>query len=97
MMTGKALDEALKARGMLSVSERLEPNPMDAWYQNVHVVDNQSLYDWVVLSRRSYLEQVARHDLGIYILSEDVYDFILGRLQELTEIHANMRKIGYGS
>lgn len=96
-MTGNDLDKALEDRGLISVTERLSPQQIDKWFENVHVVDNQSLYEWVVSSRRRYLEKQARHDLGIQILSEDVYDFILGRLHQLTEMHVNMRKIGYGS
>lgn len=93
MITGEELDKLLVDRGMLSITQRLEHSPLDGFMTTVEVVDLQTLYKWVVNTRRTYMEMQARHDLGLRVLGEDMLDFILGKNAMVTEFHLNLRKV----
>jgi 4-alpha-glucanotransferase len=92
-MRGIELDNHLKERGMITISERLQGVPMDFFHTHAEVVDLHSLMQWATLQSREKMEQLARHDLGIYILGEDVYDFILGQQAQADSFRLNLKKV----
>lgn len=92
-MRGEELDNHLSERGMITISERLQGAPLDVFHSCVEVVDLHSLMQWATLQSREKMEQLARHELGIYTLSEDVYDFILGQQAQADSFRLNLKKV----
>jgi hypothetical protein len=93
MITGKELDKRLEEAGMISVSDRIKGGPLDKFMATAEVKDIETLYQWVYNQRKSYMEMMARNDLGLYPLGDDVFDFILGKSAMLGEFHINMRNV----
>lgn len=93
MIDSLTLDCLLFEAGMYTVTDRLNGSPVDHWYSTVEVNSLDTLYQWVYNQRRSYMEQLARHDLKLHVMSDDVYDFVLGKSAMLTEMHVNLRKV----
>lgn len=92
-MIGEELDNALVSAGMMSISESLTIGWSDVIHTHPGIVDLPSLLKWSEQQRRETLGMIARHDLGIYKLSEDIYDFVLGRNAQATTIHVNLRRV----
>jgi hypothetical protein len=87
------LDKALADAGMITITEALAGGPMDPFYANAHVVNIDTLLSWAEQQRRSYLTALARHDLKINVMSDDIYDFVLGRSAQATATHVNLRNV----
>lgn len=92
-MTGDDLDRACESAGMMSVTESLAVGWADVIHRHNGITDVPSLLQWAEQQRRETLGMIARHDLGVYKLSEDVYDFVLGRNAQATDIHVNLRRV----
>lgn len=90
---GKELDDALVAAGLISITESLAVGFSDAMHDHAGIVDIATLFTWSEQQRRETLSMIARHELGVDKMDEDLYDFVLGRNAQATAIHVNLRKI----
>lgn len=86
-----SIDEQLDAAGLVTVSERmLCRGQLDAFARHSGIDNIDDFRKWLEMERRSNMEMIARHDLGIHELSDDVADFIYGRSAALWEVHVNL-------
>jgi activator of HSP90 ATPase len=91
------LDEQLEDKGMIPIAERMLCNgPMDGMMRHAQVQTLSDLLSWVEMARHENMEMVARHDLGIHPMSEDIADFIYGKGSILWEVHVNLLHIMKG-
>ena len=85
------IDQQLEAAGLVTVSERMLCNgPMDGFARHASVDTLEDFVKWLEMERRSNMEMVARHDLGIHELCDDVADFVYGKSATLWEVHVNL-------
>lgn len=86
-----SIDEQLDKAGLVTVSERmLCRGPLDAFARHSGIDNIDDFRKWLEMERRSNMEMIARHDVGIHELSDDVADFIYGRSAALWEVHVNL-------
>lgn len=85
------LDEQLEAKGFATIAERLKcEQPLDVFARHVGVHTLEDFVKWIEVERRTYMEMVARHDLEIRDLNDDIADFVLGKSAILWEVHVNL-------
>lgn len=85
------IDEQLEAKGMITIAERMFCNgPMDGMMRHAQVQTLSDLLSWVEMVRRQNMQVIARHDLGIHEMSDDIADFIYGQSSILWEVHVNL-------
>lgn len=88
------LDEQLEAKGFITVSERLLCNgSMDGMMRHSQVKTLSDLLSWVEMVRRENIEMIARHDLGIHEMCDEVADFVYGKSAILWEVHVNLLNV----
>lgn len=85
------IDQQLEAAGLVTISERMLCNgPMDGFARHAGVDTLEDFVKWLEMERRSNMEMVARHDLGVHELDDDVADFVYGKSATLWEVHVNL-------
>lgn len=85
------IDEQLDEAGFITVSERmLCRGPLDGMARHAGVDNLDDFLKWLEKERRSNMEMIARHDLGIHELDDDVADFVYGKSAVLWEVHVNL-------
>jgi hypothetical protein len=85
------IDEQLDAKGLVTVSERMKCTcPLDGMARHAGVQTLDDFVKWLEMERRSNMEMIARHDLGIYKLGDDIDDFVYGKSAVLWEVHVNL-------
>lgn len=85
------IDQKLEAAGLVTVSERMLCNgPIDGFARHAGVDTLEDFVKWLEMERRSNMEMVARHDLGVHELDDDVADFVYGKSATLWEVHVNL-------
>lgn len=88
------LDEELESKGLVTITERLLCNgPMDGMMRHAGVQTLDDLLQWVVMTRRENMEMIARHDLEIHTMCEEVVDFVYGKSAALWEFHVNLLQV----
>jgi len=91
------LDEQLEAAGLVTVSERLKcEQPLDNMARHAGVSSLDSFKRWVDMERRSVIEMIARHDLGIHKMDDSIADFVYGKSAVLWEVHVNLLHVMKG-
>ncbi|MNC20727.1 hypothetical protein D3C75_686900 [compost metagenome] len=85
------LDEQLDAVGLVTISERLKcKGGLDGMARHAGVNTLDDFVKWVEMIRRENMEMIARHDLGIHKLGDDIDDFVYGKSGVLWEVHVNL-------
>lgn len=85
------LDEQLDAAGLVTISERLLcEGGLDGFARHAEVNTLDDFVKWIEMERRSNMEMIARHDLGIHELGDDIDDFVYGKSAVLWEVHVNL-------
>lgn len=85
------IDEQLDAAGLVTITERLACNgPLDGMARHTGVETLDDFVKWLEMERRSNMEIIARNDLGIRKLGDDIDDFIYGKSAVLWEVHVNL-------
>lgn len=91
------IDEQLDKAGLVTVSERmLCRGPLDGFARHADIDNLDDFLKWLEMERRSNMEMVARHDLGIHELCDDVADFVYGKSAVLWEVHVNLLHVMRG-
>ena len=93
MITDDELDALLEKNGMRTVAHQLNGGMMDVFLVHSGVNSIETFFEWVKMERASKIRQLARHELDIHVLDDDVYDFVLGKAAMLTEVHVNLKKV----
>lgn len=88
-----SVNEALSARGMLTIEQQADPQPMDKFWSHNAVRSLESLEQWCRMERETYLYLKAAHDVGVVVMTEQRYDEILMVLVQLHSFHANVRQV----
>ena len=96
MVTDAELEDALKAKGWLTIEEQLKPQPIDAFMAHVGVTDYAKLREWADMKFREQLRYKALYDLGIWEDSVNE-EYHLGKLVMIRELVANLRQIENGN
>lgn len=92
-----SLDDQLAKAGFVTISERMRcDGPMDGMMRHANVETLDDLLEWVELTRREILGMIARHDLEIHELGDDIADFIYGKSAILWEMHVNLLHVMKG-
>lgn len=85
------IDEQLEAAGLITIAERLKcSGPLDGIARHAGVETLDDFVKWLEMIRRENMEMIARNDLGIHELCDDVADFIYGKSGVLWEVHVNL-------
>lgn len=88
------VDEQLEQAGFVTVAERLACNmPMDSFARHAGVDTLDDFVKWLEMTRRQNMEVIARHDLDIHEMSEDISDFVYGKSAILWEVHVNLMHV----
>lgn len=85
------LDEQLDAAGFDTIVNRMKcEGPIDGFARHAGVNTLEDFVKWIEIVRRENMEMIARNDLGIHKLSDDIADFVLGKSAVLWEVHVNL-------
>lgn len=88
------IDEQLAQAGFVTVAERLTCNmPIDSFARHAGVDTLDDFVQWLEMTRRENMEVIARHDLGIHEMSDDIADFVYGKSAILWEVHVNLMHV----
>lgn len=92
------LDEQLEAKGLVTIAERLKcDGPMDSFARHAGVNTLEDFRTWLETERRSNMEMIARHDLGVHELIDEIADFVYGKSAVLWEVHVNLLHVMRGN
>jgi len=86
---------AMKARGMLSVDERMEPSPLDHFMTNIAVTSLESLARWVDRELREQYTIIGKLmiDNGYSDTNHDELDWNHGQVYRLREFKLNLQQV----
>jgi hypothetical protein len=85
------LDDKLISAGFITIGDRLKcEGPIDGMARHAGVNTLEDFVKWIEMVRRENMEMIARNDLGIHKLSDDIADFVLGKSAILWEVHVNL-------
>lgn len=88
------IDEQLDKAGFVTIAERLTCNmPMDSFARHASVETLDDFVQWLEMTRRENMEIIARHDLDIQEMSDDIADFVYGKSAILWEVHVNLKHV----
>lgn len=86
-----ALDDRLRAAGMLAVADVLKGQPLDAFTRHAGVNDLASFGQWLELRRAESLRLLARFDLGDLKKDDELYEWAVAHAAVFSEAHVNFR------
>lgn len=88
------IDEQLEQARLITIAERLKcESGLDAFARHANVEALDSFAQWIENTRRENMEMIARHDLGIHEMSDDIADFVYGKSAILWEVHVNLKHV----
>lgn len=84
------IDTRMKNAGMLSASEIIAGQPIDAFMKHAGVVDLESLLKWAEMRRAEFLRMQAKYELGDN-QKDDMYEWVISHVAAFSELHVNIR------
>jgi hypothetical protein len=84
------IDARMKTAGMLSASEIIAGQPIDAFMKHAGVVDLESLIKWAEMRRAEFLRMQAQYELGDKP-KDDMYEWVISHVAAFSELHVNIR------
>ena len=91
------IDEQLEQAGFITIAERMKcESQIDAFARHTGVNTLEDFVNWLEMARRENMEIIARHDLGIHEMNDDISDFVYGKSAILWEVHANLLHVMKG-
>jgi hypothetical protein len=86
-----ALDERLKAAGMLTVPEMMGVTPLTRWEVHAGMSSLDAFRDWLDRKAAEYLRMKAAYELGDKDKSDDLYEWVLAHSAVFSVVRANFR------
>ncbi|BBR34229.1 hypothetical protein WP3S18E09_12420 [Escherichia coli] len=84
------IDARMKNAGMLSATEIIAGQPIDAFMKHAGVVDLASLLKWAEMRRAEFLRMQAKYVLGDNP-KDDMYEWVISHVAAFSELHVNIR------
>jgi hypothetical protein len=85
------LPERMKAAGMFSIEQMLNPTPMDRLHAHAGVTDLKSFEEWLQMRRKEFITMQARMTLDGDDKIE-MFEWVLAHNAVLSEVMANFRQ-----
>lgn len=84
------LSERMKAAGMYSIEEMMEPKPLDRWMAHAAVKDMDTFEQWLMMRYREFVTMKAKYELGD-TEKDELYEWVLAHSGAFSEVIANFR------